>query len=522
MQTLQATIDRICQSEQFRASPKLAGLLRFLAAETLADHGRAPTQRMIAESVLRLPDPGSRAAGSAVRMQIGRLRKLLHSYHDRGNADEPVRVELPLRAYRLQFLRDGRPITVGPTRPVDLPVLVVTATLSLVPQLPSTGIADAFLRNLLTHLGGHGTVTTVGPVAPPRRADGAPTHADPRISSSTVYVLDTAVQGSGDDVRVLAMLFTGSPPRQIWSHTYSFAADATDSARSMEVAARRLAADVADESGFIVRDILQGAGAKAAEDYSVVESIMTLWRYWITGSQDDLTIARQALDHAVAVAPESPLALAFWAAAACQEYTSSLDPHSRLTGLVRERIDAARRLALGNPWIELVRGYAMWLGREASGLAAVLDRLELAPASATFRGMLGALRIAADIEPDRGREALRMAIAESPHPLLWFHLCAAIHDMEQGDVDAAERALARIDAPMRPEPILMRVCLASTRGDLEAARRILDDVIAALPEFPAVGEIILRRWLASRHVDAMATALLPLGIDWFHAQPTDG
>jgi hypothetical protein len=51
------------------------------------------------------------------------------------------------------------------------------------------------------------------------------------------------------------------------------------------------------------------------------------------------------------------------------------------------------------------------------------------------------------------------------------------------------------------------------------ARRILEGVTAALPEFPTVGEIILRRWLAERHVDAMAAALRPLGIDWFHEPP---
>ena len=246
---------------------------------------------------------------------------------------------------------------------------------------------------------------------------------------------------------------------------------------------------------------------------------MTLWRYWITGSQDDLIFARLTLDHAVAAAPESPLALAFWAAAACQEYTSSLDPRARLPDLVRSRLDAARRTALGNPWIELMRGYAMWLGREKVGLAAILERLESAPGSATFRGMLGSLRIAADIEPDRGRAGVAGAIDESPHPLLWFHLCAAIHDMERGDFDAADRDLARIDAPTRPEPVLVRACVAAARGDLDTARSILAAVTDALPEFPVVGEIILRRWLAARHVDAMAAALRPLGIDWFHAPP---
>jgi len=70
--------------------------------------------------------------------------------------------------------------------------------------------------------------------------------------------------------------------------------------------------------------------------------------------------------------------------------------------------------------------------------------------------------------------------------------------------DAAETAYAK-------------ACVAAARGDLDAARCILDAVVEALPEFPVVGEVILRRWLHDSHVDAIAAVLEPLGIDWFHA-----
>ncbi|MFN9367943.1 MAG: hypothetical protein ACK6CT_04115 [Planctomycetia bacterium] len=243
----------------------------------------------------------------------------------------------------------------------------------------------------------------------------------------------------------------------------------------------------------------------------------SLWRYWITGSQDDLTFARRAIDHALATNPVSPLAAAFWVATVCQEYTSSLNPRERLPDILLERADLARRAGLGHPWIELVRGYALWLARHPAGPEAVLAPLDAISGSPTFRGMLGALRIAADVDADRGRRVLATAIADSPHPLLWFHLCAAIHDFERGDLDAAERGLARIDAPSRPEPVVLRACVAAARGDVDTAGRILGAATVAVPEFAAVGEVILRRWLADRHVDAIATALKPLGIDWFHA-----
>jgi hypothetical protein len=521
MHPLQEHIESICGSGRFQASPKLASLLRFLAADALAAATEPPSQRMIAAAVLQLPDPDSPSAGAAVRVQMGRLRKLLDRYYEEEGIADPIRAELPLRDYRLRFLRDGQPITVGQVRTTDTPILAVADTRSLVPEPMPPGLADSFSRNLLAELGGHSAVTTVGPIAPPRLPDGTPRHVDPRLHGPATFVLDTAVQAAGDNVRVLAMLFSGLPPRQIWTQTYAFAAAPGEAGRSMARTARKLAADVADECGAIVREILRGSAGKAAADHTVVEAMMSLWRYWITGSQDDLAFARQALDHAVANAAESPLALGFWVAVACQEYTSSLDPRARLPAIVLERAELARRHAIGTPWIELVRGYALWLTRQTAGLSAILDQLETVQASATFRGLLGAMRIAANIDAERGRSVLADAIADSPHPLLWFHVCAAIHDLECGDFDSADRALAAIDAPSRPEPIVLRACAAAARGDLDAARGILDAVVEALPEFPVVGEVILRRWLDDRHVDAIAALLRPVGIDWFHA-PTIG
>lgn len=514
---IHAQIERISSSSGFQASPRLTAMLRYLAAAALSGDAAPPTQTQIAAAVLQLPDPESRSATAAVRVQVGRLRKLLGRYYEAEGTSDPIQVELPLRDYRLRFLSDGKPLSLGRLRTTDTPILGVAATRSIDPEPQVPGMADAVCRNLLTELGGHSAVTTVGPVAPPRLADGAAGAFDLRLLGPATFMLDTAVQREGDHVRLLAMLGTGQPPRQIWTRSYSFSGDAASSGIGMRQACRKLAADVADECGAITHELLRSAAGKPAEQATSGEAMTAMWRYWMTGSQADLAFAHAALEHALANAPDSPLLLVLWAAVACQQYTSNLDPRARLPDLVWKRIDLARRLALGDPWVELVRGYALWLARETSGLAAILERLESMPASPTYRGMVASLLVVTDIQPHRGRELLATAIAESPLPLLWFHFCAAFHDLEHGDLDAADRELARIDAPERPEPVVIRACVASRRGQLDVARRILSTVTDVLPEFATVGEVILRRWLHDRHVDTIAAALQPLGIDWFHA-----
>lgn len=492
-------------------------LLRFLAADAEAAGDRSPTARQIAAAVLPAADPDSRSTMAAVRMQAGRLRKLLEEYYAGEGAGDAIRIELPPRDYGLRFLRNGKSLPPRGRQAPEMPVLAVAATRLLVPEPSPAGLAVAFTSNLVAELGGYSLVATVGPTAKPGWSAGSSSATDPVLLRPTTFVLDTALQAAGDRVRVLAGLLTGQPARQIWSLGCEFAAAPDAMGRSMAAAARTVASNVADECGAIVREILRLSAGKPAAEHSMVEAAASLWRYWMTGSQDDLAFARKTLDHTVANDPDSPLALAFWAAAVCQEYTSSLDPRARLPDLVMERVETARRGGFGAPWVEMVRAYALWLARHPAGLAAVIDPLDNESGSPTFRGMLGALRISAGVDPDRGREMVAAAIADSPQPLLWFHLCAAIHDFARGDLDAADRGLARIDAPSRPEPIVLRACVAAARGDLATARRILAAASDALPEFAIVGEVMLRRWLDDRHVDAIATALEPLGIDWFHA-----
>jgi len=68
-----------------------------------------------------------------------------------------------------------------------------------------------------------------------------------------------------------------------------------------------------------------------------------------------------------------------------------------------------------------------------------------------------------------------------------------------------------------PLGICGRAALSAARGDLATARCLLDEVVEAVPDFPVVGEVILRRWLHDSHVDAIADLLQPLDIGWFRA-----
>lgn len=77
---IRSHVERICDSDAFRAAPKLSRVLRFLLEQSLA--GDQPVgQRLVAEQALGLLGKAGTTSAISARMQIGRLRKHFDDYY---------------------------------------------------------------------------------------------------------------------------------------------------------------------------------------------------------------------------------------------------------------------------------------------------------------------------------------------------------------------------------------------------------------------------------------------------------
>lgn len=100
-------LEAIFASEEFASAPKMRSLLRYLVDATLAGDVDRLKGYAIGVDVFERGaafDPGT---DPIVRVQAGRLRKLLEAYyHARGEAD-PIRIGIPKGGYAVEFLAAG-------------------------------------------------------------------------------------------------------------------------------------------------------------------------------------------------------------------------------------------------------------------------------------------------------------------------------------------------------------------------------------------------------------------------------
>ncbi len=265
---IDAQLTRILDSPQFRDSPRLQTLLRFVVSLTLAGKAHEIKESIIASDVFGRDDT---SGDSIVRSAARRLRARLDDYYDQAGVSDPVRIFIPKGSYvpEIEERPDKREIIQAPAlqnvaidaqpaTPVRRRMLLYVAALALCAA--GAWLGGRFLRNIRAPQPGNPASVAVLPFAN-RSADPANqyladgltaeitdllarnerVHVAARSSVSQFKakpadlgdlgrrlkvssVLEGSVERSGDRVKIICRLERASDGASVWSNTYECAA----------------------------------------------------------------------------------------------------------------------------------------------------------------------------------------------------------------------------------------------------------------------------------------------------------
>jgi TolB-like protein/Tfp pilus assembly protein PilF len=102
-QDVERQLRLVLASAEFEASPKLSELLYYLVTETLAGNSERLKGYTIGVDVFDRQHDFDQGVDAIVRVQMGRLRKLLKSYYDGSGAGDPIRILLVAGRYAPRF-----------------------------------------------------------------------------------------------------------------------------------------------------------------------------------------------------------------------------------------------------------------------------------------------------------------------------------------------------------------------------------------------------------------------------------
>jgi TolB-like protein/Tfp pilus assembly protein PilF len=102
-QDVERQLRLVLASAEFEASPKLSELLFYLVTETLAGNSERLKGYTIGVDVFDRQHDFDQGVDAIVRVQMGRLRKLIKSYYDGSGASDPIRIVLVAGRYAPRF-----------------------------------------------------------------------------------------------------------------------------------------------------------------------------------------------------------------------------------------------------------------------------------------------------------------------------------------------------------------------------------------------------------------------------------
>jgi len=509
---IRAHVERICDSNAFRAAPKLSRVLRFLAEQTLSGDSNSIGQRLVAERALGIEGGAGATAIVAARMQIGRLRKHLEDYYAGEGREDPLRVEVPKRNYRLRFRPPPSAAPEVSPRARDRAGLVVAEFHDLSASPESAWLQGALTRECIVALGTYQGLSVSGPL--PADAVASVMQGASRIDADFVLVGD--VRPEPQEAHVSLRLLERGTGQQLWARGFSCPLTAAGRLPAGDLPQLREAVDaLADETGVVACEGMRRSVASRPECGSAYDTKLAAWRFLMTGVPADLERAAVAAAGLAEAVPDSPSALMHASMMQMAIHLGDSDPGAAFPREILALAERAFSLAPADPWVQAHRGFALWVGREPLVVEGICRSLDGRAGSPSFLGVLGSLMTVAAIDLERGEALLTECLARAPQPLYWFCHHAALCGFRRGDLDAMQHRLARISVRTDPFSLVLRMVLACERGDLDAARRLGRTVLEVTPDFPRFGEVMLRRLLHDEHVDAIAAALVPLGLGWF-------
>ncbi|CAN7420720.1 adenylate cyclase [Pararhizobium sp. LjRoot255] len=516
---VRAQLERILSSREFPSGGRGAAFLKYVTEEALA--GRA--HRLKAYSVAI--EVFHRSAGFSqddpvVRIEAGRLRRVIERYYLIAGQNDPIRIDIPKGGYVPTFTWNDAPtddtddepnedliarqafgwrrfgwpvlamfvsflcvglgyyagVLTGPATGRSAgqiphePTLVIAPFAALGDGPQAARYAAGLTEELLTALPRFKEITVFG-----RETSKA---LPPGIGASQVrdglgarYLLAGGVRVAGGKVRVTVRLVDTSDGSILWSQDYDEVLDTHEPFAIQSDVASKVATAIAQPYGIIAKSL---AANPPPDDVGVHDCTLRFYAYREELNPEAHLIARDCLESAVARFPAYATAWSMLSIIHLDEGRFEFNPQSDKGPAMERVLDSARRavsLEPGNTRALQALMTALFFNNETKEAFEVGEEaLAANPNDTEFLGELGT-RVAFSGQWQRGAELLDRAIKLNPGGAGYYFGTRALIACMLHDHDKAVRLIRKADLKKFPLFHGVAAVIYSEAGLLAEAKR---------------------------------------------------
>ena len=431
---------------------------------------------IVATRLESIAEPGNVLLSGAAYDQV---KNKISAYFDDLGAQSLKNILEPVRAYRVA----GRPAAAAaPAKSiVDKPSIAVLPFVNMSGDPDQDYFGDGLTEDIITALSRVSGLTVIARTSSfVYKGQNADTK---RVAKElgVGYVMEGSVRRAGDRIRVTAQLIDGKTGHHVWAERYD--RPAGDMFDIQDEIMRNVAASTETQIQLSERQAIE---SRAPGEPKAGDLTMRAWGRIYDFTPEALAEAAELAEQAIRLEPANPRAHIIRARVHVNRLWFGVIEHNEANvALGLQLAQAGLRLAPRDEWAHFCMGFAYELaGRMEDVVAECKRAIELNPNFSNGYSELGRA-LAALGQAEEAIDACRTALRLNPRdPSNWErHATLAIAHFTAGDYEASLREARTVvqGRPELPEGLIMLAATASALGEIEEARRVVNQCVARWP-----------------------------------------
>ncbi len=501
---VRAQLDQILNSDLFHNKNRPKRFLEYVITEYLAERTHLIKGYSLGLAVFDKDESFDPQADAIVRVEAGRLRRLLEHYYMEEGRRDPIHISLPKGSYAPCLtpaeqtpadLGQKDPVFAAAAAPPTGPAIAVLPFENLSGEAAHELFCDGITEEIINHLSISPSLYVISRRTTARYKGKT---VDIRQISEDLeahYILEGSIRQAGDHLRVSAQLLNATNAAVIWSENYDRTLTPDNLIEVQDDIATHVAATIGDTYGAVMRTSAVDMKRGSTEYMEAYESMLLLHDYLFELSPETHLKARQSLEKAIEIDPNYPDAWAGLAFLTLDEYRFSFnvrdpDPLALALKYAEKSISLNSKYSIA--WYALTiinfhRGdFEKFEDNIRLGLSIAPNSPAILADSGVYLCLMGKL--------NEGLSLVRKAMELNPQHPGWcrFALC---HDHYiRGEYDQAIDQVRFIETPDWFWPHALQAIIYAKLGKMKDAAQARRNVLRLYPDFVRNAEKECGKW----------------------------
>src|SRR5438270_8235928 len=327
------------------------------------------------------------------------------------------------------------------------------------------------------------------------------------------YVMEGSLRQSGSRLRIAAQLVDATNGVQLWAESYDRPFQPEEMFELQDDVVPKIVSTIGDTQGILAQSMSEAVWHKATEQLTPYEAVLRSFSYMRRVNSPNHAAARDALERAVEQAPSNGLAWAMLAIIFREEYNHGFnlrpDPLGRAFDAARHAVEAEPSNYLAHHALASVHFFR----RELQAFQSEANRaLQLNPMDGFTFGYLGMLTAFAG-DWDRGCSMSERARSVNPHHPGWYWFAPLFDAFRKQEYRLVLEFAQKVNMPSFWRTNIALAATYGHLGELDAARKAIQMLIAGRPEFAASAQEECNKWWTSDLANQIMEGLHKAGLD---------